>query len=217
MRVIRLFSLAIACAGLAALPAAAEVLQFKLLPNQSRATFKTDAPLETIVGIGAGEAVTGSLTLDPAKPQDAKGVVTVDMSKVRSGVDKRDGDMLGKTYLDVASNESNKLVTFEVKRVEIAGPLEPGKQMPVKVHGTFTAKQKPIEVVADGRVAWVKLTPEQVEGQKRFGFTADNVKVRAHFGTLFTNHNMQVPQLLFFKLSNEIEIETDLTFVRQQQ
>jgi hypothetical protein len=87
--------------------------------------------------------------------------------------------------------------------------------VPVKVRGTLTVKQKPIEVVADGRVVWVKLTPEQVEAQKRFGFTADNLKVRARFGTLFTSHNMQVPQLLFLKVSNEIAIETDLTFVRQ--
>lgn len=215
MRAIRQLSLSILIVGLAAVPAAAESIQFKLLANQSRATFKTDAPLETIVGNAAGGAVTGSLTLDPARPQEARGRVTVDMSKVKTGIDKRDADMLDKTYLDVASSEANKLATFEVKAIEIAGPLEPGKEVPAKVRGSFTIKQKPIEVVADARAVWIKLTPEQVEGQKRFGFTADNVKVRARFGTLFTNHNMQVPQLLFLKVSNEIQIETDLTFVRQ--
>jgi hypothetical protein len=40
-------------------------------------------------------------------------------------------------------------------------------------------KQKPVERVADATVTWIKLTPEQVEAQKRFGFTADNIKVRA--------------------------------------
>jgi hypothetical protein len=48
-----------------------------------------------------------------------------------------------------------------------------------------------------------------------FGFTSDNVKVRARFSTTFTNHGMQVPELLFLKLANEIHLETDLTFVRQ--
>jgi hypothetical protein len=33
--------------------------------------------------------------------------------------------------------------------------------------------------------------------------------------TTFTDHGMQVPQLLFLKVSNEIQLETDLTFVRQ--
>jgi len=202
---------------LAALPAtaSADTLQFKLLQNQSRATFKTDAPLETIVGTTAAAGISGSLSVDPARPQGARGKISVDMALVRSGVDKRDADMLTKGYLDAQANEANKLVTFEIKSVEIAGPLEPGRETPAKVHGTLTVKQRPVDVVADARVTYVKLTPEQVEGQKRFGFTADNVKVRAKFGTLFTNHGMQVPQLLFLKVSNDIQLETDLTFVRQ--
>ena len=44
---------------------------------------------------------------------------------------------------------------------------------------------------------------------------SDNIKVRAKVATTFTNHGMQVPQLLFLKVSNEIQLETDLTFVRQ--
>ena len=63
-------------------------------------------------------------------------------------------------------------------------------------------------------MTYVKLTPEQAEAQKRFGFTADNIKVRARFGTTFTNHGMQVPQILFLKVANEFELEADLTFVR---
>lgn len=213
-RPIALFFLAVLTAAAVA-PAAADPIQFKMLSNQSRATFKTDAPLETIVGNGTGAALSGTLALDLARPHEARGAITVDMSKVKTGIDKRDADMLEKAYLDVASNDANKLVRFEVTGVELAGPLEPGKRVPAKVRGTLTIKQKPIEVVADGRVVWVKLTPEQVEAQKRFGFTADNIKVRMQFGTLFTNHNMQVPQLLLFKVSNEIQLEADLTFVRQ--
>ena len=193
----------------------AEPMQLKMLSNYSRTTFKTDAPLETIVGNAVAAAVTGGLVVDPARPREAKGTVTVDMSKVRTGIDKRDADMLDPRFLDAGAAETNKLVTFEITGVEIAGPLEPGKERPAKIRGTFTAKQKPIEVVADGRVVWIRLTPEQVESQKRFGFTSDQIKVRARFGTLFTNHGMQVPQLLFLKVSNEIEIETDLTFARQ--
>jgi hypothetical protein len=72
-----------------------------------------------------------------------------------------------------------------------------------------------VEVVADARVTYIKLTPEQVEALKRFGFASDNVKVRAKFGTLFSNHGITIPQLLFLKVSNEIQLETDLTFVKQ--
>ena len=197
----------------AALPEAAfaEPIAFKLLSNYSRATFKTDAPLETIVGTTAGPAVTGNLTVDPAKPAGGTGTIKVDLTTLNSGVTKRDQDMQQPQYLDTA-NEANKFAVFEIKSIEVPGPLEPGK---AKVKGILTIKQKPLEVVADARVTYVKLTPEQVEAQKRFGFSTDNLKVRAKFGTAFTNHNMSVPQLLVFKVSNEIQLETDLTFAKQ--
>ncbi|HEY7543183.1 MAG TPA: YceI family protein [Methylomirabilota bacterium] len=199
---------------LAASQAHAEAMAFKLLPNYSRATFKSDAPLETFVGNTAAEGLAGSLTLDPAQPQTATGSVKVDMNLVKTGIEKRDADMRSKSYLDTQV-EANRWVTFEVKSVEIAGPLEPGKAAPAKVKGILTVKQKPVERVADATVTWIKLTPEQVEAQKRFGFAADNIKVRAKFATTFTDHDLQIPQILFYKVSNDIQLETDLTFVRQ--
>lgn len=195
-------------------PVLAETMALKLLPNYSRATFKSDAPLETFVGNTAAEGVAGTLTVDPARPQAASGMVKVDMNLVRTGLDKRDADMRGKNFLDTEV-EGNRWVTFEMKGVEIAGPLEPGKAIPAKVRGILTVKQKPVERTADATVTWIKLTPEQVENQKRFGFTADNIKVRARLATTFADHGMQVPQLLIFKVSNDIQLETDLTFVRQ--
>lgn len=193
----------------------ADVMSFKLLQNYSRATFKSDAPLETFVGNTAAEGVLGSLSLDPAKPQTASGWVKVDMNLVKTGIDKRDADMRNKNYLDTEV-EANRWVTFEVKGIEIAGPLEPGKTIPAKVKGILTVKQKPVERVAETTVTWIKLTPEEVEAQKRFGFASDNIKVRARFATTFTDHGLKIPAILFYKVSNDIQLETDLTFARQQ-
>ena len=200
--------------AVAAGQAAADVMSFKLLPNYSRATFKSDAPLETFVGNTAAEGVDGTLSLDPARPQAASGTVKVDMNLVKTGIDKRDADMRSKNYLDTEV-EANRWVTFEVKSIEIAGALEPGKMVPAKVKGVLTVKQKPVERVADATVTWIKLTPEEVEAQKRFGFTADNIKVRARFATTFTDHGLKIPAILFYKVSNDIQLETDLTFIRQ--
>ena len=195
-------------------PAWAEAMALKLLPNYSRATFKSDAPLETFVGNTAADGIAGSLTVDPERPQTATGSIRVDMNLVRTGIDKRDADMRAKSFLDTEV-EANRWVTYDIKSVEIAGPLEPGKAVPAKVRGVLTVKQRPIERIAETTVTWIKLTPAQLESQKRFGFTADNIKVRARFATTFTDHGMQVPQLLIFKVSNDIQLETDLTFVRQ--
>jgi polyisoprenoid-binding protein YceI len=209
--------LGLAPPALVAVPvaAAAEPLAFKLLQNYSRGTFKTDAPLETVVGNTAGNGISGNLTADPARPQAARGMVRVDMTQVKTGVEKRDSDMLEPSFLDVKGNPENRWVTFEVKGVDIGGPLELNKHVPAKIKGLLTVKGKAVERVADGYVTYFKLGPEQVEAQKRFGFTSDNVKVRARLGTLFTDHGMQIPQLLFLKVANEIQIETDLTFVKQ--
>jgi len=199
-----------------ALPAwaSAEPINLRMLSNYSRATFKTDAPLETIVGTTAGPAVTGTLTVDPLKPAGGTGVIKVDLTTLTSGLAKRDADMQQPQYLDTA-NEANRFAVFEIKSIDIEGQLEPGKEILAKVRGILTIKQKPVETVADARVTYIRLTPEQVEAQKRFGFTSDNVKARVRFGTTFSNHGITIPQLMFLKLSNEIQLETDLTFVKQ--
>jgi polyisoprenoid-binding protein YceI len=214
IRLLRLGALALATAALMPPVALADPINFKMLSNYSRATFKTDAPLETIVGTTAGPSVTGNLTVDPAKPAGGKGTVKVDLTTLNSGVAKRDADMQEPKFLDTAV-EANKHAVFEIKSIDIASPLVAGKEVPAKVKGVLTIKQKPVDIVADARVTYVKLTPEQAEAQKRFGFTVDNIKVRAKFATTFTNHGMAVPEMLFLKVSNEIELETDLTFARQ--
>lgn len=202
-------------AALVALPvaAAAQTVSFKLLPRYSYATFKSDAPLETVVGHTADAGLQGELSVDPVKPQAARGIVKVDMNTVRTGIDKRDADMRAKSYLDTEV-EANRWVTFDIKSVEVAGPLESGKPVPAKIRGFLTVKQKGVERVADGTVTYIKLSPEQVEAQKRFGFTSDNIKVRTKLATTFTDHAMQIPQLLILKLSNDIAIETDLIFIK---
>jgi polyisoprenoid-binding protein YceI len=191
----------------------AQTMGFKLLPRYSSTTFKIDAPLETVVGHTTATGLQGDLTVDPSRPHEARGTIRVDMNTVRTGIDERDADMRSRRYLDTEV-EANRWITFEIKSVEIAGPLEPGKTTPARIRGLLTAKQKPVERVADGSVTYIKLPPEQVEAQKRFGFTSDNIKVRTRLGTTFTDHAMQIPQLLILKLSNDIAIETDLTFVK---
>ncbi len=209
----------LAALGIAAFPleVLADPIAFKMLPTYSRATFKLDAPLETIVGNTAGPGVSGSLTVDPAKPQTGSGTIKVDLSTLNSGIAKRDEDMRSASYLDTAAGDANRFAVFEIKNVEVPGPLEPGKEVLAKVSGVLTIKGKPVQTVADARVTYVKLTTDQLEkdNQKRFGFTTDNLKVRAKFNTKLSDHGIPIPQLLILKVSNDVQLETDLTFVKQ--
>jgi polyisoprenoid-binding protein YceI len=193
--------------------AAADTKNFKV-NYTSRATFRTEAPLETIVGTTAGDgAVTGNVMLDPARPQDAKGTIKVDLNALKTGIDRRDAHMRAKDFLDSEANDINRYAIFEVKGAEVAGPLEAGKTTPAKVRGTLTIRGKTIDTWADCALTYVKLTPEQAEAQKRFGFTTENIRANAKFRTSFTNHGMQVPQLLVLKVSDDIQLEADLVLV----
>jgi polyisoprenoid-binding protein YceI len=200
---------------LSAMPAGADTMRFRLLTSYSQASFRSDAPLETFVGTSALEGIEGTLSLDPARPQAASGSVKVDMNRVTTGIEKRDVDMRSKQYLDTQA-DANRWVTFEVQKVEIAGPLTPGKATPARVHGMLTIKQKAVPKVAEATVMYIKLSPEQLEQQKRFGFTSDNIKVKATLSSTFTEHGMQVPQYLFLKVNNELQMVADLVFVSTQ-
>src|SRR5262249_60015324 len=96
----RLAGCALALAMFASLPGPvfADPMSFKMLSNYSRATFKTDAPLETIVGTTAGGAVTGNLTVDPEKPVGGIGTIRVDLTTLHSGLAPRDADMQKPQY-----------------------------------------------------------------------------------------------------------------------
>jgi polyisoprenoid-binding protein YceI len=212
MRARGVIGLVVVAAAVIPAAAAAQTINFKLLPRYSYTTFKSDAPLETVVGHTTDTGLQGELAVDPARPQAARGTVKVDMNTVRTGIDRRDADMRSKPYLETEI-EANRWVTFEVQSAELGGPLESGKPVPARIRGLLIVKQKPVERVAEGTVTYIKLAPDQVEAQKRFGFTSDNLKVRAKLATTFTDHAMQIPQLLILKLSNDIAIETDLTFV----
>ena len=118
---------------------------------------KNLSPLETIVGTTGGDgAVTGNLLIDPARPQDAKGTIKVDLNALKTGIDRRDTHMRSKDFLDSESNDANRYAIFEVKAAEVAGPLEPGKTTAAKVRGTLTIRGKPVDTWADCTINYVK-------------------------------------------------------------
>jgi polyisoprenoid-binding protein YceI len=182
--------------------------------HTSRVTFRTEAPLETIVGTTAGRAaVSGTVVVDAARPQDVRGIVRVDLNALRTGFGLRDAVMRSRIFLDSETNETNRYAVFEVKGVEIAGPIEPGKITPVRVRGTLTMRGKSIETLAESTINYLRLSPEQVEGQKRLGLAAENIRVTTKFATTFTNHGMKVPAPLIPVVSNDIQLETNLMLV----
>lgn len=198
---------AVLAAGLLAVPSVgvAEPMTFTPQPD-SRASFVMHAPPETVIGklrlpragVPTGP-VGGTVVVDPANPRTAKGTITVDLAKLTTDVDTRDRSMRGREYLDIAAADANRYAVFEIRAVEIAGPLVLETEMPARVSGVLIVKGKPAPTVADARIC----------------LKGDTLRVKATFHTTFTNHGLPVPEVLFLKADNDIAIETDLILARQ--
>src|SRR5262245_53539990 len=143
--------------------AVAEQMTLRVL-QYSRATFKTEAPLETVIGNTSGPGVTGTITGDSTRLQDASGTIRVDLASLRTGIDRRDTQMQSKEFLHT-EDEAYRYATFELKRIEPSAVLVPDQEVPAKISGVLTIKGQPIDVTADARITYVKLTPEQLDSQ----------------------------------------------------
>jgi polyisoprenoid-binding protein YceI len=182
--------------------------------RNSQATFRTDAPLEAVVGTTAGSGtVTGSVTVDLARPQQATGEIRVDLATLKTGIANRDAHMVGPDWLDV-QNEVNRYAVFKITAIEVTGALEAGREVPGKVKGVLTIRQKAVDTTVDARIAYLKLSSTEAEALRRAGYGPEILRVRAKLRTSFTNHGMQVPQLYFLRVSNEIQLDVDLTLTR---
>ena len=197
--------------AIAALPACAQPKVFNVL-RLSTASFKSEGLLETVMGTTAGPGITGSLTVDLARPAGATGTISVDLTMIRTGIERRDEAMRSEQFLNT-ERAVNRLAVFDIKGIEIAGPLEPGREAPAKVRGTLTVKGRPVELVADARVTYLRLAPAEVEARRQSGYTSEILRVKAKFQTSFTNHGMAIPQFYFLRLADEIQLEADLILV----
>lgn len=198
-----------ALVALAPLLVSAQPVTFKVLDGgQSRATFKTEAPLETIVGNTS--LVSGTVIFDHDKPAAATGRIEVDLASLRTGIDMRDEHLRSPMWLDTANSPK---ATFDLTKVVLAGSLKPAQSLKGKAYGKLTIRGVTRDIVADLTATSFPLTDALKNPD--FGFTGDLMKIDVSFKTSFTNHGMQVPQMLFYKVSNDIDVQTSLTLVAQ--
>jgi polyisoprenoid-binding protein YceI len=186
------------CMSLPAL-AQAEAKTFRIGGNsQSRATFVSDAPLETMTG--KTNKVTGTLTVDPADITQAKGSFKVSVKSLDTGNDLRDEHLQGDGWLDA---KNNPFIHFEITEVVLGKKgsveLKQGKETRVEVRGNFTAHGITKPVTATGRVKW----------------SGDQIQIKADFPVKLTDHDISVPSIVRLKVANDIAVSVDLRGVAQ--
>lgn len=161
--------------------------------GKGRATFVSDAPLETMTG--KTNEVSGTITVDPTDITKTTGKFKAPVASLRTGNDLRDEHLQGDSWLHA---EKNPFIHFEMTEVVLGKKgkteLKDGKETKVQVRGKFTAHGITKVVLAKGTV--------KVSG--------DTIHIKADFPVTLTDHEITVPAIVRLKVANEIAVSVDL-------
>ena len=186
--------------GLAPTFAKAESLTFRISENgASKATFISDAPLETMKGETG--RVSGKVSFDPSNISEVQGTFKIPVASIRTGSDLRDEHLAGDGWLDAKKHPH---ATFEISKL-VKGPkeLKEGKSAKVKVEGKFTVHGVTQTKVADGTVRWAPSDKEAL-------------RIQASFKLALEDHDVSVPSIVRLKVANEIVVNVDLRGVAEK-
>jgi len=182
-----------ACMAVPAVSQADATTFFVRADGQSKATFVSDAPLETMVG--KSSKVSGSLTVDPADITKTTGSFKVPVVSLRTDNDLRDEHLQGDGWLDAKKTPN---IHFEITEVILgkkdSPALKSGKYRKVQVKGKFTAHGVSKPVLAKGTVNW----------------SGKQLRIKADFTVVLEDHNVSVPSIVRLKVANDIAVSVDL-------
>ncbi|MDH3652980.1 MAG: YceI family protein [Myxococcales bacterium] len=166
--------------------------------GKSKATFVSDAPLETMVG--KSSKVSGSLSVDPADITKTTGSFKVSVASLRTGNDLRDEHLQGDGWLDAKKTPN---IHFEITEVILgkkdSPELKSGKDRKVQVKGKFTAHGVSKPVIAKGTVNW----------------SGKQLRIKSEFNVVLEDHDVSVPSIVRLKVANDIAVSVDLRAVAE--
>lgn len=191
--------IAITATGLTAVHAEPLTFDFKDPKGVNNVVFKLDAPLESINGTANG--VSGTVTIDPANPGEAKGkiVVSTDSLTVPNPVMKE--HLVGEKWLNAKANPE---ITFEIKSISDVEKKDTKGE--AKVTGTFTLNGVSKEITVDAKVTYL---PGKLGDRSGGKLQGDLLVIRTEFEIKRSDYNIQPGQNLD-KVSDEIELSLSI-------
>ena len=129
--------------------AAEQTFDFKDPKGVNTARFMLDAPLESISGNANG--VSGTLTIDPAKPEATKGSIVIDAKTLSVENAMMKEHMLGKDWLDVATHPTITFTVTALSDYKLAG-----ETATANVKGKFSLKGVEKEITVPAKVTLLK-------------------------------------------------------------
>jgi len=167
----------------------AEAQTTELRIANGRATFTSDAPLETINGTTTG--VSGSVSLDLSNPGAASGTVRVPVSALRTGIDLRDEHLRSANWLDAASHPN---IELQISSLDGASDFTSGERVSFHIVGRLSIK---------GTTRNVRI---RAQGQYRDGA----LLVRARWRIQLSDYGVSIPATVQAKVNNEIVISVNI-------
>jgi polyisoprenoid-binding protein YceI len=175
--------------------AAPQTFDFKDPKGVNHAKFTLDAPLETISGVANG--VSGTLTVDSAKPEATSGTITVATSSLHVENPLMKEHMLGSDWLDAAKHPQISFTVKSLKDFKMSGD-----KATATVVGSFALKgvEKQIEVPAA-----VTLLPGKLADRTGGKMQGDLAVIRASFTIKRSDYGIN-PAAPEDKVSDEVSI-----------
>lgn len=179
--------------------AAPQTFDFKDPKGVNHAKFTLDAPLESISGVANG--ISGTLTVDPAKPEATSGTITVATSSLHVENPLMKEHMLGADWLDATKNPE---IIFKVKSLKDY-EMKDGKASATVV-GSFTLKgvEKEISVPAT-----VTLLPGKLADRTGGKMKGDLAVIRTSFTLKRSDFGIN-PKAPEDKVSDEIAVSLSI-------
>lgn len=176
--------------------AAAQARTFKVdSKGGSKIQFVSDAPLETITGVTS--KLSGTITVDPAKPAGGKASIDAAVASIRTNNDLRDEHLRGEDWLDAAKHPK---ATFVLTSVSGLTEIKPNTGYTATIKGKFT-----IHGVTQNIETKAKLRLSPGKGGK-----PDQLRIQASFMVNLVAHKVSVPSIVRLKVAKDIKVNVDL-------
>jgi polyisoprenoid-binding protein YceI len=175
--------------------AAPQTFDFADPKGVNHAKFTLDAPLEAISGVANG--VSGTITIDPAKPEATKGEITITTASLHVENSLMKEHMLGGEWLDA---ERNPKITFTVASLKDY-KMTDGKAS-ATVEGKFSLKGVTKEISVP---ATVTLLPGKLGDRTGGKMQGDLAVIRTSFAIKRSDYAIN-PKAPEDKVSDEITV-----------
>jgi polyisoprenoid-binding protein YceI len=157
--------------------------------TEGKVQFVSDAPLEKFTG--QNEKVSGSVTVDPAKPADAKGTVKIDSTAWKTGIDLRNEHIQSDSWLDA---KKFPFATFEITKVTGISALKEGESTEATVTGKFTLHGVTKELTAKAKIR----------------LAAGVLHIQTSFPVKLEDHKISIPSIVALKVAPVVQANVDL-------